>query len=144
MQKQALIIIICTAVLGLIIGCFIGVSYEKIKMAPDIEKANKIIKSLNSSFISSVVVSGKVTNVSDSVVTLGSGENIMKIRVKDNAKIFLIKQQSDGGAPYQEIELKDIEIGDELSSVLKISPNGDLETEIINVFPPSVGLPLKK
>jgi len=146
------IIVIIVLIGGAILlgaGYLAGVSLEKERTAPDLEKLeklekiNNVLNSFNSlKVIPSIVAFGEVTEISGRTVTLTYGAENLPIKIKENAKISSLTAlvpDVEGGqvVPEQKtVEFKDIKIGDNLNVSLRLLPEGELEGLSVIIFPP--------
>lgn len=148
-MSNKILIIVFSVVIGLILslgaGYFIGVSLEQEKTGTQIqglEKLTNVTSFLTSSkLISSIIVFGKVTNISGRTITLAVESENLQVSIKEGAQIysFTAPVSVDGkmsGVPKQEVaEFKNIKIGDNLNINMKMLADGQAEGFSATIFP---------
>lgn len=149
MSNKTLIIVIVSIVVGLgllSVGCFGGGIYQQEKNKPELERLEKVektVEAINSTTIASIVVFGKVSKISDRLVTVTAGGKNLDISVKEDTQINSIVPvvSTQKGVPTYtteqiKSEFSDIKVGSQISSTITILPNGMIEAFSVIVFSP--------
>ena len=131
---------IISAIIGgivlLAIGCSAGIIIQTQKTASQLDKATRVIESVHSKVIPSIIAVGEVTNISERTITLTREEDSLEIPIKENAEITALVFSSDGeGSPVQEeIEFSDIKVGNNVNISLKVLPEEGFQGISVIVF----------
>lgn len=143
MDNKKLIILISLIIAGVVllgIGYLGGALVEKQKVSPQLEqleKTAKTIKMLSSKTVTSIVVFGEVTNISDRTITVTYGTESIDVPIKEDAVIFSFENLTGEGVnPQKKIEFGEIKKDDNLNVSIRVLPTGELEGVALIVFPP--------
>jgi len=127
MDNKKTIILVSLIMLGIVflgVGYFAGVTLEKQKMVPELEKitkAAKILNAINSKVIPSPIAFGEITKISGRIVTLNYAGESLDISVKDNAQIYSFSQGQ------KQIDFSQIKVGDWLNITIEVLPDGQVQ-----------------
>ena len=147
MDNKKTIILVSLIMLGIVflgVGYFAGVTLEKQKNAPELEKierATKILRAVNSRVIPSPVAFGEITNISGRVLTLAYAGESLDILIKENAQIYFLPQVTAGTqdtVKERNIDFSEIKVGDWSNITLEISPDGQVEGLSVITFSPFI------
>lgn len=110
----------------------IGFSINKQKPACPAPDAGvvKEIKALNSEVISSILIYGEVSQISDRAITLTYRADELEVVVGENAKISVVAE-----GPLKESKFSDIKVGSRLSIEAGINSDGRLEASSVVILP---------
>jgi hypothetical protein len=126
--------LVAVAVL-LIVGLGVGVVYQAQKDMPQFNKMSAVFKTMTSKTIPSIVAYGQVANIQGRDVTLSfSGDNTT-INIKPDATVYSFASKTN---TRQQIAFSDIKKGDTINVSVKISPDGQLQGDMIIVLPAQV------
>ena len=125
-----IIIIIVIAVLLLVSSFLVGFYFSQ-KEPLKIGGTENIVKIVNSKVIPSIIANGIVTEISGRIITLSSNEESLDINIREDAKIYSLRDISGEINPTFEF----IKVGDNLSINIKILSDGKIEGLSITIPP---------
>jgi len=134
-NKQNLYFISLLVVLALgflALGIAIGISWQDKKISLKTEKAENILKILNSEVVPSIVSYGIVSSINDREVTMVFNEDPITIKVKNGASIYNVGE--NGGKNLNQSDFSQIKVGDVLNAKITVDSNGIFESNSIIVF----------
>ncbi len=146
MNRPILIILLAiAAVFIFVLGGGLGIWYQTQKDAPQLKEAQKaesVVKFLNSKVSSSINARGIVEKISGRNITLSfEGENI-EIRIKEDAKIYSFNNISESAKKTSSDTLvqtkntfESIKMGDDLFINFRALPEGILEGQSVTILP---------
>ena len=143
MNKFLMFLLIIGAVFIFVLGGGAGVMYQIQRDAPQdapqierLQKAEASAKILSSKVIFSINAHGKVLNIDGRNITLESNEEVLTIKLKDNAKILSAPSVNNvSNLIKHNIDFKEIKEGDTLSINIKILSDGTIEGQSVIIFP---------
>ena len=143
MNKFLMFLLIIGAVFIFVLGGGAGVMYQIQQDAPQdapqierLQKAEASAKILSSKVIFSINAHGKVLNIDGRNITLESNEEVLTIKLKDNAKILSAPSVNNvSNLIKHNIDFKEIKEGDTLSINIKILSDGTIEGQSVIIFP---------
>ena len=146
MNNKILIIIGVIIVLG--VGLCGGYYFEKTRIEPQLIKTSNTLKTLGSSkVIYLIVANGKVSKISDRVITISSGTDSLDLKVREDVvistlayplgeKLSIISSSDKLPAfPMQSTKFEDIKVGDNVSVSLTPLSDGQFEIKKIVIIP---------
>ena len=141
MQKTiSLNIFIIVTIIVFIVCGGLGVFFEMQRTLPQVkgyEKASILVKGLSSRIVPAITAVGQVKEIEGNMITLISGTDTMKIKVRDDAQIYSFLSSVQGAKPVtvnQTAKLKDITKNDTLNISAKLLPDGSLEGISVIIF----------
>ncbi len=131
-----IILAIIGGIILLAIGCSAGIIIQTQKTASQFDKAARVIESVHSKVIPSIIAVGEVTDISGRTVTLTREEDSLAVFIKEDAEITVLVFYSNGeGSPVQEeIEFSDIKVGNNVNISLRVLPEEGLQGISVVVF----------
>ena len=110
-------------VVFLLVGIVLGVLYQNKKEGNKLQQPAAVIKILNSDVVPSIVSYGKVTNIDGRKITMAFNEDLITIKVRDDASIYNIASQ----AGQSKMDFSQIKVGDMLNVKIDIDSDGNFE-----------------
>jgi len=142
-KKNLIVAIVISLILGIILGYFLGLKKSKQiileKPQERLQENNFLIPGrLKMIHDWTAVASGKITKISDRVLTLVANGNNLEIPITEGAKIIPFvpgtpREEGEKEAP-KEIEFKDLKIGNRVDVLITIK-DSELKGFHIIVFP---------
>lgn len=140
MQKSNIILVI-VAILLFLVGGAVGflfnkqmfVSNQPLAKCPYMQGASTIISAQDTGLIPTITAMGRFVAISGRNIILASGGKNFEIPLAENAKIYAPK--AGIASIPQQLQISDIKIGNALSVIVKIVPNGTLEGQSVTVQP---------
>jgi len=131
MTRRNLVISIIIGLVIFVVGGGVGIMYQKSKTASISPEENPVYKILNSKLIPVITAYGKIVSINGSDMVLGSGEEMLNIKMEDNAPIYFFDSSVDLGnglsTPSQKIiGIDKLKEGQEISINLEIDKNGKI------------------
>lgn len=143
-----------SAVIGgvviLAVGYLGGILFQTQKTASQLEESGKLIEVMSSKIIPSIVAVGEIVGISGRTIILRAYANEEKpftfsIEIREDAEltsfVFSAAEEGEevviGGSIREEIEFKDIKVGDNVNITLKILSDGSFKGISVIVFPSS-------
>ncbi len=134
METKNRIISIFSGLLILIIGIVFGVLYQPRQLQNILETTTPpAVKVLSSKTIPSITAYGLITKIDGNNITIDNQGDSMTMTVRDDAKIYAFLATT---GKSQQITLKDLKIGDNLSVNVKITSSGQVDAYSLIVLPP--------
>lgn len=121
--RYSYIIFIISSIVFLLIGCLLGIFFYKHKEYKKIVGFEKVVAALNSEAIPSIVSYGKVTKIDGRNLQIAFNEDTITIIIRDNAKVYMIKNSLAGKRSIS--EFGDIKIGDMVNIELSVNEDGE-------------------
>ena len=146
-KSLTITLLIIGVIVILALGSLGGILFQTQKTAPQLEKSGKLIEVMSSRIIPSVVAVGEITNISGRTITLKPHTNeekplTLSIEITKDAELssFVFSITGEGepviGTPTrEEIEFKDIKVGDNVNVSLKILSDSSFQGTSVIVFP---------
>ena len=125
-----IIIVIAVAVIFFIVGTVTGIFYQTNKDSVAIKKASiasGFMQSLNTSLVSTIVISGTVDSVNGRVVTLTAQNQKLSV----NIATWILVSSFDKIGATKIISFGDIKKGDSLSVGARMTQTGQLEAQTV-------------
>jgi hypothetical protein len=142
MNKILLVVllIIWTAIV-FVLGGGLGVFYQTQKNAPMLEKfpvLESIVNNLSSSTMSTILVSGKVSNIYGRYVTINNKGTGLTVKIMEDAKITSLVASDvlvDGKYPIlsKTATFEDIKKGDNVRINIKVLSDGKIEGDFLMI-----------
>lgn len=122
------------AIVFLVIGSLFGMSFYKQRAEAQLQKFKNALEVLGSEVVPSVVSYGKVISINGRDVTMAFNEDTITIKIKDDAKIYVLESGSASGnrEPYG---FSDIKVGDMLKVDISIDSSGNFVGDSVIDFP---------
>ncbi len=141
-RKNLIILHVASGLLILIIGAGLGFFYQiKMGAVPQKEVPKvEAVQKLSSKVIPSIAAYGEVTNIDGRNITLTFGGDSLTVKIRDNAQVYLpttYSKDSKGNTvtlPQQAAKFADIKTGDNLSVVIKLLPDGQIEGQLVIIL----------
>jgi hypothetical protein len=142
MDRKNLVILIIVAIVFFVVGGGVGVMYQNQMGVVPANEAPKIqaVQTLSSKVIPSITAFGQVSSIEGKDVTLTFGGDSLKIKVRDDAQIYLpaTSTTDQNGKPVtsaqQTAKFSDIKVGDNVSVNLKLLPDGQIEGQMVIII----------
>lgn len=141
MQNKVLNIILAIVfgIAVLVVTFYFGVLIQTQKTWPRLEKSTKLIEALSSKVIPVIVANGEVTNISGRTLTITREGESISIPILEDAEIAFFElpkvEQGNITPLKKKLEFTDIKVGDFVSVILKIEPDGEFKGSSVSVFP---------
>lgn len=136
MNKAFLVILSVVIILvSFGLGAGVGVFYQMQKNAPQINKAEEVIKKLTSKALPLIVVYGQIINIEGKNLTVSFNGESVDVKINENATISMFSTDSQGKSSQQNFVFNQIKIGQTVSVNTKVSLDGQLQGEAITIFP---------
>lgn len=119
----------------LIVGIALGMVFQTIKNAPQLqfaEKMGKVVKALSSKTTVSIVMYGQVTGINARNLTLDFGGESYTLGIKQDAVVYSFSAKNN---TQQVVKFEDIKVGQNVSVNLKLSSDGQLEGQTVFILP---------
>jgi len=127
------ILLICLALGFLIAGSALGVFVQSQKDAPQLKKLESLLKTLNSEVVPSIISYGKVTGIDGRKITMAFNDDLITVKIKDNASIYNLNGADTVDVNQSQINLSQIKVGDMLNVTVTVDADGNFEgDEVIN------------
>ena len=135
-KSLTITLLIIGVIVILALGSLGGILFQTQKTAPQLEKSGKLIEVMSSRIIPSVVAVGEITNISGRTITLKPHTNeekplTLSIEITKDAELSSFVFSITG----EEIEFKDIKVGDNVNVSLKILSDSSFQGTSVIVFP---------
>lgn len=130
MNKKTIILLALSAIIIFVIGGFAGTIYQSQKDAPAIKQAQAgvaLLQKLNSKVISNISAYGNVAGIVGRVVTLNFGKELLEFNLSDSTIIGFYKGDR--------ATVNDINRGQKINMLMKISPEGEFIVKSVVVYP---------
>ncbi|MDO8619408.1 MAG: hypothetical protein Q7R49_05715 [Candidatus Daviesbacteria bacterium] len=146
MNRSLIILSIIGALCIFAVGGGLGVFYQMQtqKNIPQViskpQEVNALIKALSSKVVTYMTTRGEVTKIDGKDITLSSGGDSIKITTIENIPTFPYIGDGSQKPVQGKTGLKEIKVGDNLSIIIKILPDGQIQGQgifIINPTPPA-------
>jgi hypothetical protein len=142
MDRKNLVVLIIVAFVFFGLGGGLGVLYQNQMGVVPANEAPKIqaVQTLSSKVIPSITAFGEVSSVEGKDITLTFGGDSLKIKVRDDAQIYLpaTSTTDQNGKPVtsaqKTAEFSDIKVGDNVSVNLKLLPDGQIEGQMVIII----------
>ena len=143
MDKKILIILhVVSGLFLLILGGGMGIFYQTQKAVVPPKEVPKVeaVQKLSSKVIPSITAYGTITNIDGRNVTLTFGGDSLTVKIWNDAKIYLpatSTKDSKGNTvvlPQQTAKFADIKKGDNVSIILKLLPDGQIEGQLVIIY----------
>ncbi len=140
-NKIALIFLsIITSIAVLALTFYAGILIQSEKTASQSRlEITKLVEALNSKVFPSIVASGEVTNISGRTITITREGANLAISISEDAEIAFFGPVFNTGKNItplkKKLDFTDIKVGNSISIILKLSPEGELYGISVSVFP---------
>jgi preprotein translocase subunit YajC len=126
--------LIFLAVIFLAIGILLGIFFQYQISNSRLQKAQGVIKILNSEVVPSIISYGKVTNIDGKKITLAFNQDLITITIKDDALIRILSDSTAKNADSAKSEINQIKVGDMLNVKTSVDSTGNFEGEEVIDF----------